>query len=416
MSDTPALGGYLSFAARNARFLGFGFLMTVASSFGQTYFIGIFGPHVQAEFGLSHTAWGTIYMIGTLASAALLPWSGKQIDRLDLRQYTAIVCVFMIAACAFMSQVNGVAMLVLAVFLLRQSGQGLMSHTAVTTMARYYDRERGRAIAIASLGFAAGEAVLPVAAVLAIATIGWRWTYGGIAVSLAILLIPLAFVLLAGHPDRHRAHLAQMAVADRERGTHRPVSWDRAQVLRDPRFYLLLPGILAPSILVTAMFFHHLNLADAKGWSHAWITSSYVAYAIAVVLVSLGCGPIIDRLGAVRVVPFMLAPLAAGLLVVAAFSNPWVAWPYLFLIGVSVGIAHTGVSAMWPEIYGVAHLGAIKSMIAAMSVFGSALGPVIMGGLMDLGATANQVCVVFAAYAALAAVLLTVALRRMRRE
>lgn len=412
MSKSPAYGGYLSFALRNVRFLGFGFLMAFASSFGQTYFIGIFGPHVQSEFGLSHTGWGTVYMIGTLASAALLPWSGKQIDRLDLRQYTVIVCIFMIAACAFMSQVNGTLMLIVAVFLLRQSGQGLMSHIAVTSMARYYDRERGRAIAIASLGFAAGEAVLPFVAVLVVAIIGWRWTYGGVAITLAIVLIPSAFLLLSGHPDRHRAHLDRMAVADAEGSTHRPASWDRAQVLNDPRFYLLLPGILAPSILVTAMFFHHLNLADVKGWSHAWITSSYGAYAIAVIVVSLGCGPMIDRLGAVRIVPFMLAPLVAGLVVVATFMNPWVAWPYLFLLGVGVGVSHTAVSAMWAEIYGVGHLGAIKSMIAALSVFGSALGPVIMGGLMDLGVTANQVCLVFAAYAGLAAVLLTFGLRR----
>jgi MFS family permease len=310
-----------------------------------------------------------------------------------------------------MSQVKGAAMLVVAVFLLRQTGQGLMSHTAITSMARYYHRERGRAIAIASLGFAVGEAALPVAAVLAIAAIGWRWSYAGIAILLAVGLIPVAFTLLAGHPERHRAHLARMATAG-ELGVHAGSSWNRAQVLRDLRFYLVLPAVLAPPTVVTAMFFHHLNIADLKGWSHAWMTSSYVVYAVAVVIVSLGCGQVIDRVGALRVVPFMLAPLAVALGTVALFTSPWIAWPYLFLLGVSVGIAHTAVSAMWAEIYGVLHLGAIKSMIAAFSVFGSALGPVIMGGLMDLGASADQVCWLFAAYALLAAGLLTIGLRR----
>ncbi|MFB3047477.1 MAG: MFS transporter, partial [Acidiferrobacterales bacterium] len=124
-----SLASYVAFIASNRRFVVFGFLMTFASSFGQTYFIGIFGPAVQAEFALSHTAWGTIYMIGTLASAAILPWSGKYIDRIDLRQYTSIVCVFIAFACLFMSQVSSAIMLVVAIFLLRHSGQGLMSHT-----------------------------------------------------------------------------------------------------------------------------------------------------------------------------------------------------------------------------------------------------------------------------------------------
>ncbi len=409
MSEPTRTDGYVAFATRNGRFLSFGFLMALSSSFGQTYFIGVFGPGLQAEFGLSHTAWGTIYMIGTLASAAVLPWSGKQIDRLDLARYTTIVFVLMVGACVFMSQVNGSVMLVVAIFLLRQSGQGLMSHTAITSMARYYDHERGRAIAVGSLGFAAGEAILPVAAVLAIGAVGWRVTYGSIGIGLAVVLMPLAFVLLAGHQERHRSHLARMTVPG-ETDAPRTVSWNRAQVLGDPRFYLILPAVLAPPVVVTAMFFHHLNLADVKGWSHAWITSSYPVYAVAVVVVSLGCGQLIDRLGAVRVMPFMLAPMAAGMTIVAVFASPLAAWPYLFLLGVSVGVSHTAGSALWAEIYGVGYLGSIKSMITAMAVFGSALGPVFMGGLMDFGASAEQVCLVFAAYVVLAACLLALGL------
>ena len=80
---------YLSFAKGNERLLMFGFLMAVASSFGQTYFIGIFGPSVQQEFGLTHTV--SIYMVGTLASALVLPRTGKLIGRLDLRVYAATV-------------------------------------------------------------------------------------------------------------------------------------------------------------------------------------------------------------------------------------------------------------------------------------------------------------------------------------
>jgi hypothetical protein len=41
----------------NSRLVVFSFLMALYSSFGQTYFIGVFGPQIQSEFGLSHTAW-----------------------------------------------------------------------------------------------------------------------------------------------------------------------------------------------------------------------------------------------------------------------------------------------------------------------------------------------------------------------
>ena len=400
---------YVKFAAANRRLIAFGFLAAFTSSFGQTYYIGIFGPSIQAEFDLTHTAWGSIYMLGTLASALLLPWTGKQIDRLDLRLYTALVGTLAVAACATTALTVNPIMLVVAIFLLRQSGQGLMSHVGITSMARYFDSGRGRAIAIATMGFAVGEAVLPFVAVLMIAALGWRWSYGVTGLTLALLLVPAALWLLKGHVERHRAHLAELA-APRAAEKFQSRSWTRGEMLRDARFYLLMSGVMVPAVVITALFFHHLNLADTKAWSHEWITGSYVIYALAVVMTSLAVGPAIDRFGATRLVPYMLLPMIAALLLVARFDHPWIAWPYLFLLGVSTAIAHTAVSALWAELYGVGHLGAIRSLASAIGVLASALGPVAMGALMDAGISIETGCVVFAAYAAVGTVLMGIAL------
>ncbi len=237
------LKGYIEFAATHRRFIGFGFSMAFASSFGQTYFIGIFGPGIQHEFGLNHTVWGTIYMIGTLASALLLPWTGKQIDRLNLQHYTLLVCGSLIVACLFVSFTIGVASLIFAIFLLRQSGQGLLGHIAITSMARYFDTLRGRAIAIASIGFAAGEAALPFIAVLSIDAIGWRWSYRVSAAFLLVTFIPLVFLLLKGHAQRHEAHMRRLN--DDAQTQSGGVSSTRAQVLRDRCFYFVVAGCIS---------------------------------------------------------------------------------------------------------------------------------------------------------------------------
>ncbi len=400
------LRAYLAFAAGQSRLLAFGFLGAFASSFGQTYFIGIFGPAIQSDLALSHTAWGGIYMAGTLASALLLPFTGRRIDDVDLRLYTALVCVLGAVACVVTSLAGGVASLVLAIFLLRQSGQGLMSHTAITSAARYFEAGRGRAIAIASLGFAVGEAVLPVAAVFGIAAVGWRASYSAVGALLVLGLIPATLRLLRDH----REPSSPAARGDAMPATHGGTDWTRAQVLRDRRFYLLLPGLLAPSVILTALFFHHLNLADAKGWSHAWITGSYTVYAAGSVATSLVAGTLIDRYDARSLARLMLVPLVFALAVVASFDARWTAWVYLGLLGVNTGIAHTAVSALWAELYGVTHLGAIRSLATSFSVLGSALGPVIVGVLMDGGASIESVCAGFALYCVAASGVLLAAL------
>ena len=405
-----SLVDYAAFAARHRRFLAFGFLLTFTSSAGQTFFIGLFGPDIREVFGLSHSGWGSLYLVGTLASALFLPWTGQLIDRWDLRWYVTFALAGLAGACLILSVAQSMAMLVLAIFLLRQMGQGVTSHAAATSMARYHAEDRGKALAIASTGMAFGEAVLPVLAILSIASFGWRGTYGAASAIIMLVLLPLALLLLRGHGDRHRHHLAAAAAA---KPKHRPATEDRnrRQLLSEPRFYLLLPAFTAPSVIMTALFFHHLTLADGKGWSAAWMTGNYWVFALSAVISSLAAGPMIDRLSARRIMPLFLLPMVLALILLAPASAAIWLLPYLALLGLTSGLAFTGFTALWVELYGTAHLGAIRSMAGAISVFASALGPVLAGVLLDAGIVMEMVGLGFAAYCLVATLLLLHALR-----
>jgi MFS family permease len=388
--------------------LAFGFAMAFVSSVGQTFFIGLFGPSMQADFSLSNSEWGAIYMIGTLASALLLTWTGKLIDRMDLRLYTSLTLAALVIACATTALVAGPITLVLAIFLLRHAGQALSSHVAVTTMARYFVARRGQAIAIASLGFASGSAILPFLGVLAIGSFGWRWTYGGIAVILLVVLLPLIWWLISGaagfrqSPEKEKIDAAQQVAPS-------SASWGRRQVLGDRRFLLVVPSVMGPPVIVTAVFFHQLTIADSKGWSHEWVTGSYVLYALAGVISSLIAGRLVDVLGARRIFPYTPLPLIGAMLVLASQDAALSAWPYLALCGVNSGMLVTCTSALWAELYGTTHLGAIRSMVTALAVFSSALGPILLGSLIDAGYSIEAICLSFAAYTTLGGILIVAA-------
>ena len=401
---------YYIFARRHLRFLGFGFLLAFTSSAGQTYFIGVFGPEVRETFTLSHTEWGFIYMVGTLCSAMLLPWSGHLIDRYDLRLYTASVVTGLAIACSVMSVTPSALFLIVSIFLLRQFGQGLASHTAITSMARYMREGRGKGIAISSMGYSFGEATLPLFAVTLIAVIGWRSTY--LATALGVLcLLPVILLLLRGHTARHDAHIAALEREEFEQGEAR-TSKTRRQMLGEGRFYLLLPALLAPSYVSTGLFFHHLTLAESKGWSDAWVTGNYWIYALCAVSASLISGPLIDRFTAARVVRFYLVPMIFGLLLLVPAESPIWVTPYMMLLGLNTGIYFTTFSSIWAELYGTRFIGGIKSLIGALGVLASALGPVSIGTLLDANFTFEQVCIVFAGFCAAATIMLIYGLRR----
>jgi MFS family permease len=404
------LNSYRQFVAANLRFLGFGFVMLLASSVGQTYFIGIFGPSVRAEFGLSHTSWSAVYMGGTLMSALVLPWTGQIIDRVNLQRYATFVIIALGGACLFMAFAPSVAMLVVAIFALRHTGQGLANHTGGTAMARYFPADRGKAVALASLAHSLGNAVLPIILVLSITYLGWRASYGTAGLASLIIILPLVLWLLRGHGARHEGY--EYSQRKQRDSLGHSVSWSRGEVLRDIRFYLLLPAILAPACIGTGLFFHHLALAEMKGWDVVWFSGSYWVYSAGSVLVSLTTGPLIDRLSAVRVLPMFLLPTVLALLIIWAFDNSWWAWPYMFLLGVTSGFLYSGVTALWAEIYGVENLGAIKSLFHAIAVFATALGPLIMGVMMDQGIAIENICLIFAIYCLLASWLFMVILKR----
>lgn len=397
------------FLRADPRLLVFGIVTSFASSFGQTYFIALSGGEIRAAFDLTHGSYGAVYSAATLASAAALVWTGKLIDRIDLRLWTAAIVFGLAAACALMSVVESVALLVVTIFMLRHFGQGLLSHTSATSLARYFAQGRGRAVGLAGMGYPLGEALFPAAAVALMVWAGWREMWLVCAGVMLLGFLPTQLGLLTGHgarqarfQERVEAEAAAEAQAARDRPTGvRGPNWTRPEVLRDPRFYLVLPAILAPSFIITGIFFHQVHIVEVKGWSLGLYSAAFIAYAAATAPAGILYGAVIDRIGAARALPYFLPFMVIACLVLA-LSDHWLAmWVFMIFGGANAGMTQTMGSALWAEVYGVRHLGAIKALTTALMVFSTAASPVILGALIDAGVAVQTLLFLCAGYAAL---------------
>ena len=394
----PKILGYLK---SDPRLLAFGFLVSFSSSFGQTFFISLFSADVRADLGLNNAGFGAAYSIGTLASAVVITWSGHWIDRVDLRTWTKALVALFSVACLTMAFSQNIFMLVIAVFLLRQTGQGLMTHTSMTSQARYHDTARGKAVATAGLGFPVAEACLPILGVAVLGALGWRQSWMAFAAFLLLVLMPVCLWLLRGHDERHARYLAGAGkIIDSKPGEAavERVHWTRRQVLRDYRFYMLMPVTLAPSFIFTGIFFHQIVIVEAKGWDLAIWAAAYPAFAAASVLAGLAFGAYIDRVGAPRSSPWLLPPLGLGCLLMAVTDSLIAAWGYMVLAGLTAGMIGTFFGAFWADVYGTRYLGAIRALATALMVLSSALSPVIMGILLDGGVKIEPMALAFFLY------------------
>ncbi len=395
VSSFPApLRTLLAFLLENARWLAAGFVLALGSSFGQTFFIAIFAEPLRVEFALSHGQWGGIYMLGTLASALLLMRVGAFADGASPRRLAVAVALGLATVAALTAVVSSVWLLPLLVFGLRFFGQGMMSHLSATLTAKWFVATRGRALAATSLGYPVGEALLPLAAVAAIAALGWRSAWLLVAATLALGVAPL----LAAVQRRDRRPRA--AAPERVAGAGlEGRDWTRAEALRSRAFWLLAPGLIAPSYILTVVFFLPAHIAETKGWPLAEWVAGYAVYALVSVGAGLAMGWAIDRYSARALAPLYPAPLALGLLTLSQSEASAAVVPIMALFGASAGAAATVNAAIWAELFGVRHLGAIKAVGHALMVFGSAVGPGAAGALLDLGVSFQAQCFGMAAYA-----------------
>lgn len=386
------------------RLLLFGFVMMFATSPGQTYFIALFSGEIRADLSLSHGEFGAVYSIATMTSAVVLLWTGVLVDRIDLRIFARYAVIGLAIACLALAFSQNIVMLVIAIFLLRQLGQGLMYMTSTTAIVRYLEPNKGKATALSSLGYSFAEASMPSLVILLLLVMSWRQSWMLFAGILAITVPVALHMLLKGHDQRHQQYLTNLDNDEAETAetkVYRRRQWTRAEVIRDPLFYLFTPGLLAQSLLFTGFMFHQIHLVEEKGWPLVVWGSLYLLYALSTVVMNLIIGALIDRYGAVRLAPFVTIPMGIGLLILSSSDSVFVAVIFMLCMSMSSAAQGTTSAPFFAERYGSKNLGAIKSLGTFMMVLMSAISPAMLGWGIDSGIRMDTLAKIGAVYVAI---------------
>lgn len=393
---------YLRFVRHNLALLTFGFMAVFTGNLGQSFFIAWFGAGIQESLELSAGAYGSAYSLATLCSAVTVIWAGGLIDQMPLRRYVILISLGLALALLVLSQTQSLPLLLLGFFLLRLFGQSLLPHTGSTTMSRYFRDGRGKALSLASSGMPIGEIVLPVIAVASIAWVGWQATYLGLSLAVILVMLPLFLWLLSKSPRLDETSSPDQVTAKSATSNNNDKPAGRGAVLRDYRFWLALPGLIAGPFLLTGLFIHQNFLLSQKGWSMNWLATCFIIYGAVHWGSSLVSGALVDRLRAPRMLPWILVPLLACMLTAAFVPGQWSAILMMALLGIAAGAMPPVTGSLWPEIYGTARLGAIRAMNLSIMVLSTAMSPVLFGYFIDRSASAAQLygaCAVFVAVA-----------------
>ena len=378
----------------------FGFIFTFFSSFGQSYFLGLFNSSIRETLSITHGQFGTIYASATLCSSLLLIWVGKKIDDVNIFKFAFFVTILLSFACFFFSKITSIFLLFIAIFLMRFSGQGMMSHTASTTISRYFTKTRGRALSISWFGLSSAEFMLPVLMVYLLTILDWQnlWLIFSITV---LIVLPISSYLLIKNLNLDSRETESEDIKEIE-----IKQWKRVEVIKDYRFYIISLNMLAMPWIFTGFAVFQSFIQTSKGWGPYVIAQSFMSYSILSVLTLFLSGFLIDKFTSRKLLIYMNIPLLLAVIVLILFDTSITAFIFLGLVGISNGFANILGSSTWAELYGVKYLGSIKALTTALMVFATAFGTALFGFLIDIGFTVGNIAAVSGAYIFISLILL----------
>ena len=377
----------------NKKVIIFGFIFTFFSSFGQSFFLGLFNAPIRNELGISHGQFGTIYASATICSSLLLIWLGKKIDDYRIINYSFFVITLLFFSALTFSFINSIYFLAFGIFLMRLSGQGLMSHASTTTISRFFEKSRGKALSTVWFGLSTAEFILPVLVTYFFVIYSWRTVWQGIAL-LIILFLPFVIlntiksINLDSREIDNSPNLKKIKIK----------SWRRKDVIKDYRFYIVSLNMLAMPWMATGIFVYQSFIAESKMWDLYTIPKAFMVYSITSILTLFSSGYLVDKFTSRKLIPIMNIPLLLAMIVLFYNQHEMYAYVFLGLVGISNGFGNILGSSTWAEIYGVKYIGSIKALTTAFMVFATAFGTAVFGILIDRGFTIENIAFICGVY------------------
>ena len=379
----------------------FGFIFTFFSSFGQSFFLGLFNSSIRETLSITHGQFGSIYASATLLSSFILIWFGKKIDDINISKFAFLVIILLAFSCFFFSKISSITFLFIAILLMRFSGQGMMSHTATTTISRYFTKSRGKALSTSWFGLSTAEFILPVLIIYLLTLYDWRSIWITISIVIVIFLPLSSFLLIKN------LRLDSRETFNKKNASNQNIrDWKRIEVIKDYRFYIICANMLAMPWIATGTFVYQSFILESKNWGPFVIAQSFMIYSIMSVITLFISGYLIDKFTSRKILIYMNIPLLLSTIVIIYFNHPFTAFVFLGLIGISNGLANVLGSSTWAEIYGVKHIGSIKALTTALMVFATAFGTAFFGVLIDRGYSIEQIAIISGIYIFISLVLL----------
>ena len=231
----------------------------------------IFVNPFTEEFGWSRTEISAVTSVGAVLGASLAPFSGRLVDRIGSRWVLTLGGALVVVACVYLASVQTLLGFYVGYTIARTADQGLIKIGAAPSVGKWFQRYRGRAIALVFFSGSAGIMVMAPLVQLAIGAWGWRAAWLLLAAVMAVLGIVPSFALIRRQPEDYGLVVDGRAGPDAVAATvfagDEPDQWTLRQVVATPPFWLILISLFLASTAGSGVTLHLVPHLAQQGLS-----------------------------------------------------------------------------------------------------------------------------------------------------
>lgn len=376
----------------------FGTLGVLFSIPGQTMGISVFTDYLINELKLSRDALSTAYMLGTICSSFLLTYAGIMYDRFGARIVAIGATLLLSTSILFASHSPSISsvmakvvnvpfaiitfiIITLAFFLIRFSGQGVLTLVSRNMMMKWFDKKRGRANAISSVFVSLGFAISPLLFSKLIHAFEWSTAWQIIALGILLFSILIYFFFRDNPeecgliPDGKKLNLNTNTSVNKKQFTLK-------EATKTWGFWVFTFALSFYSFFGTGFTFNIVSIFKSFNYTEAQGLAIFIPISFVSVSISILGNYLSDF---IKLQYLLFAMVIGAFLSTVGLVNLGSTWGYYTLIcgfGIMGGLFVVLVSVTWPRFYGRKHLGAISGFSSSALVFSSAVGPLFFSRIL----------------------------------
>ena len=370
----------------------------LVSAPGQTTGVSTFTDYLLEAIGITRTQLSTAYMVGTIGSSLVLTWAGKMYDKFGARWVGMVVSLVLAFILVLLSQSDriiklfipdqnssiyisfAIAVLMILFFMLRFSGQGVLTMVSRNMLMKWFVARRGLVNGISAIFVALGFSIAPLTFDMLIQGTSWRLAWLLMAVFIGTFFVLFVFLFFRDNPEDLDLIPDGEKHGNREHNvTIKPFKqFSLAEAKKTNSFWLFSIPLAMYALYITGFTFHLVSIFENAGLDREKALAVFIPYSVISVVLSLLGGWVSDRIKLKYLLYLIFFGEILALVCLANLNGGIFYFGFILGNGIVSGLYNVLMAVTWPRFYGRENLGRITGFVMSLIVFASALGPILL--------------------------------------